>query len=201
MDYSKRVQNKMKNKNIVEEIRKFVEEECKKPTNFFGISAYENHIVFVVKYAKKLAEELNADLEVVELSAWLHDIASIMGDYENHHITGCKIAENKLLELNYPLEKIELIKKCILNHRGSVRKNKESIEEQIIADADAMSHFEDISGLFNLALVIRKLKIKEANNFVKNKLQRSWDKLSLEKSKKLIKPKYDAVMTLFENEY
>jgi uncharacterized protein len=55
------------------------------------------------------------------------------------------IAEKKLIELNYPTEKIELIKKCILHHRGSKKFTRENIEEQIIAEADVMSAFDNLS--------------------------------------------------------
>ena len=53
----------------------------------------------------------------------------------NH--TGAKVAEEKLKELGYPIEKIELVRKCILNHRGSQQNFRDSIEEQILAEADA----------------------------------------------------------------
>lgn len=181
---------------IVEQVRMFVEEECKKPTSKYGYEPYFWHFVPMHKYAKKLAEELGADVEVVELAAWLYDIGSIMKDRENHHITGAKIAEEKLKGFGYPNEKIELIKKCILNHRGSVNNKKESVEEKIIADADAMSHFDAIPGLFGAAYINEKKNRIEAKESVKNKLIRSWNKLSFEKSKELIKPKYEAAMLL-----
>ncbi|MFH1801755.1 MAG: HD domain-containing protein [archaeon] len=182
--------------NITEEIRKFVEEECKKPTSKYGYPPYSDHFIPMVNYAKKLAEKLNADVEIVELAGWLHDISSIICGRENHHITGAEIAEKKLKELNYPEEKIKKVKKCILNHRGSVNNFKKSIEEQIIADADAMSAYDDISCLFGAAFVCEDKSRITAKNSVKQKLINSWNKLSLEESKKLIKPKYEAVMLL-----
>ena len=182
---------------ITEEIRKFVEEECKKETNFFGISAYKYHFVSMVKYAKKLAGETGADIEIVELAGWLHDIASILGDYENHHISGADYAEKLLMEYGYPKEKIDRIKHCIIAHRGSKDIPRETIEAECIADADAMSHFDNISSLFNLALVTRKLETEEAKKFVKEKLKRSWNKLT-SRAKAIIKPKYDSAMILFE---
>jgi uncharacterized protein len=107
-----------------------VEEECKKPTSKYGYEPYPCHFVPMVKYAKKLAKRLKADEEVVEIAAWLHDVGSIIYGRDNHHITGAKIAEEKLKELGYPPEKkIELVKKCILNHRGSKQNKRETIEE------------------------------------------------------------------------
>ena len=182
--------------NLVEEIRNFVEAECRKPSSNYGYEPYEFHFIPVYKYAKQLAEELGADVEVVEIAAWLHDIGSIIGGRKEHHLLGAEIAEKKLTEMNYPKEKIELIKKCILNHRGSLNNKKESKEEQIIADADSMSHFDNISGIFKAAFIFENHNQTSAKKEVKDKLIRSWNKLSLKRSKELIKPKYDAAMLL-----
>lgn len=183
--------------NIAEEVRKYVKEECKKDTNFFGISAYNHHFVSTVKYAKILARKTGANQEIVEIAAWLHDVASILGNYENHHIAGAECAEKILKKYNYPKEKIEQIKHCIKAHRGSKDIPRETIEAECIADADAMSHFDNISSLFNLALVVRKLGTDEAKKFIKEKLERSWIKLT-PKAKAIIKPKYNSAMILLK---
>jgi uncharacterized protein len=181
--------------NIVEEIRIFVEDESKKPTSKYGYEPYLFHFIPVHNYAKQLAEKLNADIEIVELAAWLHDIGSIIYGRENHHITGAEISEKKLRELNYPEEKIELVKKCILNHRGSVKNSRGSIEEQIIADADVMSHFDNLAGIFMAAFLFENQNQGEAKESTKNKLINSWNKLS-PNSKEIIKSKYEAAMLL-----
>jgi len=184
---------------VVERIRQFVEEECKKPTSKYGYEPYPDHFIPVVKYSKFLAKKLNADVEIVELVAWLHDIGSIIYGRENHHITSSEIAEKKLIEFNYSQEKIKLVKKCILHHRGSVNLDKESIEEQIIADADAMSAFDCIWGLFQAAFIFEKKSRIEAKNSVKQKLINSWNKISPQ-TREIIKPKYEAAMLLLADE-
>ena len=186
----------MINEELIEQVRKFVEEECGKPTSKYGYEPFIFHFVPMHNYAKKLAEDLNADVEVVEIAAWLHDIGSIIAGRENHHISGAEIAEKKLIELNYPKEKIILIKKCILNHRGSVNLQKESIEEQIIADADAMSAFDNIGGIFKAALNFEGHNQSSATNSVKTKLINSFNKIS-PRAKEIIKPRYEAVLLLF----
>ena len=183
-----------KEKNIVDEVRKFVEEECKK--NNLGEEILINHIILVVEYAKELSEKLNADVEIVEISAWLHDIGSIICGRENHHLTGAEIAEKKLKELNYPDEKIEKVKKCILNHRGSIGNNLESVEEQILVEADCLPCFDHLEGQF--LWVIERDGIKnqqEIRKIIRQKFINKYNQISLE-GKKLIKPKYDAVMLL-----
>ncbi len=189
-----------KRKDIIEKARQFVKEECKKPSSIYGYEPYPCHFIPVHNYAKKLAEELNANVEVVEIAAWLHDIGSVIKGRKDHHITGAEIAEKKLRKWGYDKNKIKLVKKCILNHRGSVKVDDErkSIEEQIIAEADAMNHFDRISGLFMAAFISENKNAEQGRISVKNKIINSWNKLSLKKSKSLIKEKYEAAMLLLE---
>jgi len=184
------------NKKIVEQVRKFVEDECKKPTSKYGYEPYEFHFVPVVNYAVSLAKKLNADIEIVELSAWLHDIGSIFYGRESHHITSAEITEKKLRELDYPEIKIEKVKQCILSHRSSNSVNGISLEAQIISDADALSNFDNISGIFKAAFIYENLTQGEAMISVREKLKRKWSKLYLQESKELIKPKYKAAILL-----
>lgn len=181
---------------IIEEVRRFVKEESKKPENWWGEEFYSLHLVSVHKYAKKLAEKLNADLEIVELAAWLHDIGSIIKGRENHHITGAEIAEKKLGDLGYEKEKIDKVKHCILAHRGSREIDAETIEAKIIKDADSLSTFGHIQGPFLAAFVYEKRSQVDARNSVRQKFRNSWNKLYFNESKELIKPRYDAAMLL-----
>ena len=190
----------MEEKNIVEEVRRFVEEECNKPSANYPL-AYKFHFVQMHKIAKELAERLKADVEVVEVAAWLHDIGSILFGRANHHVTGAEIAEKKLRELNYSEEKISLVKKCILNHRGSqeLTNKRDFLEAKIIAEADVLEAFSNIGKQFLATLVYENKSLEDSIESIKKKLRNKWNQLELEESKELIKPKYDAAMLLLSD--
>jgi uncharacterized protein len=181
---------------IIEEIKRYVEEECKKSTSKYGYEIFICHFIPVVEYSRDLAKNFsNVDFEVLEIASWLHDIGSVILGRENHHITGAEIAGNKLRELGYPEEKINKVKLCILSHRGSKDIARASIEEQILADADALSAFDNISGLFKAAIFHEGFNQVDARVEVRRKLINSWHKLSpLAKNK--IEHKYLAAMIL-----
>lgn len=109
--------------DIIEYLKKEVYIRANKESNKFGIGVYY-HIEAVVKNAITLSDKYGADKEVTIIAAWLHDIASITDYalYEEHHKYGAIIAEELLKKYDY--DKIELVKKCIINHRGSVVKEK-----------------------------------------------------------------------------
>ena len=184
--------------NFVKEIKNFVEVECKKSSSKYGYEPFVFHFVPTVECAKKLADELGGDKEIVTIAAWLHDIGSIIYGRQDHNITGAKIAEKKLKELGYPAKKIIKVQKCILNHRGSLQNRRESIEEKIVAEADVMSNFDNITGIFRAALVYENLNQIEARDSVIKKLENKWKQLHFAKSKKIVKPKYEAAMLLLK---
>lgn len=157
--------------DIINYLEKEIKLRCESENNFFGEGIFY-HIKAVVENAAYLADKYGADKEIAVIAAWLHDIASITDYslYEEHHIHGAEMAEEILNGFDYDKDKIQLVKKCILNHRGSKPAEKQSAEEVCIADADAISHFDSVPSLFYLAYVKRGLGIREGIDFVKNKL-------------------------------
>lgn len=188
----------MKGEEVVRKIKEFVKEQCYKPEAKYGSEIFENHLVPMRNYAVDLAEDLGADKEIVEISAWLHDIGSVMIGRKDHHITGSKIAEEELIKLDYPKEKIEQVKHCILSHRGSQNNFPETVEARIISDADALSNFENLPGIFKAAYVYENQTQLEARKSTMKKLEKKWNKLTLPRSKTIIKPKYEAAKLLLE---
>lgn len=66
--------------------------------------------------------------------------------------------------------KTALLQKCILNHRGSVKLERNSIEELCVADADAVSHFDSVPSLLYLAYVEKGMDIEHGSSFVRKSL-------------------------------
>ena len=59
-----------------------------------------------------------------------------------------------------------------------------------------MSNFDNLSGIFKAAFVYENKSQDEARDSVRQKLERKWKQLHFEKSKSIIKPKFEAVMLL-----
>ena len=184
--------------NIIDQMTKEVKRRCYACENIYGSGIWTHHIIPVVKNAKKLAQYYGADVEIVTLAAILHDVAAITNvEYvKQHHIIGAEIAEELLSSLKYPREKIEHIKLCILNHRGSEIAKKQSIEEICVADADSLAHFDNIPSLFSLVYKEKHMPIDEGAKFIREKLERSFSKLS-DETKILYQQKYKNVMSIF----
>ena len=130
--------------------------------------------------------------------ALLHDYAIVLNYKfsEEHHIHGARLVGEILSDLNYPKEKINHIKECILNHRGSSReRNHKSLESKILTSTDAMSHLSELADIFYLGYGVHKFKTKEGAIWIKNKLQRSWNKI-IPEGKEIVKEEYEMAMKI-----
>ena len=176
---------------MTEEIERIVEDACKSDSNAFGYGIWSHHIVYVVKYAKQLAEKLSADSEIVEIAALLHDYAGIkdITMAEEHHIHGAVEAERILTKFNYPQDKIKIVKDCIITHRGSVPMKRLTQEAECIASADSMAHIYQVPSLLHLAYVNHQMGIDEGKEWVLNKIERSMNKLCPE-AKDMVREHY-----------
>jgi HD superfamily phosphodiesterase len=162
----------LNSEELIQCISNIVEEQSKKDTNVYGHGAWTYHITTVVKYAKLLAEILGADKEIVEISALLHDYASIKDEsmLDEHHIYGAIEAEKILKGFNYPEERISRIKDCIIQHTGSEHLERTTKEAVCIASADGMAHIDQVTSLLHLVYYKRKMDVNEGANWVSQKI-------------------------------
>lgn len=161
---------------------------------------YKYHTLAVVKYSKKLAKIYKADDEVIEIAAILHDIGRV--DIKNddvHHVLGAQEAEKILKDLQYSEELIEKVKHCIESHSINKGPDPETMEAKIIANADAMTHF-DMLTVFYFWQSKRNIEFDEITNWIENKLENDWNKkLTFPEAKKMVEDKYKAIKLLLNS--
>lgn len=103
--------------------------------SFDGKSHGNRHLFRMVSIAKFLAEQLAADKNIVEASAWLHDFPLTAGDDYNY-VSNKQTAQSVLDDFSLTLEEKNLITECIATHEGTAEPI--SLEAKIIHDADVL---------------------------------------------------------------
>ena len=183
---------------MLEEIRKIAEKAHQKED-------FKYHIVPVVRNALTLAKRLDADLKVVEVAAYLHDIGKASMKREKfeaeneHHIIGAKETRKILTKFGCDKEFIKKVEHCVLAHRGRRDPNPETKEAEIIACADAMAHFDIFLYVFSFFLTTRN-SFEDAVKEIGEKMERNWNKkLTLPEAKEIAKPKYKAIKLLIKS--
>lgn len=119
-----------------------MEEIKKRAENFFGDvnPAHDwHHVNRVHELALRIAEEENAEKEIVEAAVFLHDIGRAKedsGEIDNHAEWGAEKSQNILEELDYSQEFIEEVQHCIRSHRYSKDPDPSTLEAKVLSDAD-----------------------------------------------------------------
>jgi|SRR5690554_4071162 len=134
------------------------------------------HIERVVKMAKRIAKEENADLFLVELAAWLHDL----GDYKlNDGMDKSEeMIEEFLSEIGVSFEIRSKIVEIVSQVSFSKGKIATSLEAKIVQDADRL----DAIGAIGLSRVFAyggkmKREIWNPENPKETSIQHFYDKL------------------------
>jgi uncharacterized protein len=176
--------------NLIEEQSKIFD----KTQNCQIGQTWKYHLLPVINNACMLADKYGANKDIVEVSAIFHDYADLLdfANRENHHILGAELAEGILIHDGFSQDFVDKVKLCIVNHRASIMNQKFSKEEICVADADAMSHLDSFVELICWR-AYRGDDIMTCNNFVKNKIKKSYAKMSKE-TQELVKDKYESIM-------
>lgn len=118
------------------------------------------HTLAVVKVAQWLSVQVEADPEIVECAAWLHDVRKYLKDAQGkdtHAQAASAVVEEILADTDFPQEKIAAVRHAIEHHVGlKLTKRLKPIETACLWDADKLSklgaaslvHFTSISGAF-----------------------------------------------------
>jgi uncharacterized protein len=133
------VENRMKiNNKIIEEIEKIAK------TYFVDASSCHDwtHVERVHNLAVKIGKKEGANMNIVKVSAYLHDIGRKEEMCEKgkicHAEVGSKLAEEILIKFNLDEDVVKNIKHCILTHRYRNNHKPETIEAKVLFDADKL---------------------------------------------------------------
>lgn len=99
------------------------------------------HVRRVVANARALADQLDADLNVVIPAAWLHDCVVVPKDSSQRPMASrlaAQEAEAFLLRSDYPRESIPAIGHAIEAHSFTAKITPETLEAKIVQDADRL---------------------------------------------------------------
>ncbi|MFH0779588.1 MAG: HD domain-containing protein [Parcubacteria group bacterium] len=101
-----------------------------------------DHTLRVCSLCEKIGRQENADLEILKMAAFLHDIAREK-EFESkgesdHAAIGAEMAEQILKDLGVEQTKINSIVHCIAAHRFRNNIAPESLEAKILFDSDKL---------------------------------------------------------------
>ncbi|MBX3049657.1 MAG: HD domain-containing protein [Anaerolineales bacterium] len=109
-----------------------------------------DHVLRVLNMAEKLAAAEGADVEIVRAAVLLHDASGAEtggeGRAEHQHLSA-EFARQVLEAEGWPAERIAAVQHCIRAHRFRGDEGPQSLEAQVVFDADKL----DVIGAFGVA--------------------------------------------------
>ncbi|MDD5527538.1 MAG: HD domain-containing protein [Patescibacteria group bacterium] len=175
----------------IEQIKKIVFDEANEYERKFHFQPVINNAVF-------LAKKMNANLEIVELAAILHDIGKFKFGPKDHASTGAIEARKILKDFSFEDKIIEEIVHCVEAHEVKGENKPKTIEAEIIANADAMAHF-DVMPYFFFHCGSNGKDFMEAYDWVIKKMDRDCnDKLTLKEAREVVADKLSSINLLLE---
>lgn len=179
------------NDKIIDELSTMVESVCRSKTNLFGYGIWTHHIVPMTKMARELAAEYGADVETVAVSALLRGLNDGKGN-KGDIPTGMPLAEDILAKHGYSSDVIEKVKRYADYRGAGAGANDQDREGICVADADAMSHIQEIGSLFYVVYKEMNLDIDEGIRWIQGKIARDWESMS-DLGRKKFRERYDQI--------
>jgi uncharacterized protein len=161
---------------IVDEMKEYVAGECKGDRNAFGPAFFDEHLSVVARYATELGQVLGADLEIVQLAAWMHDLSAVQDSaaLPKHATLSAEIARRILPERGYPSDRVERVAKCIASHSSPVQVGNGLIEEVCVSNADAMSQIVKPSYWHYYIFKVRQFGFAEGREWLRQRVASHW---------------------------
>lgn len=124
-----------------------IKREAEKLMPHYGTHGFE-HTLRVFNLCRNIGVTKGADLSVLMPAALLHDIMREGGDHER---ASSARARDILESLNYPVDKINTIANAISTHSFGGGRSPESLEAEILSDADKLDAIGAI-GIYRAAM-------------------------------------------------
>ena len=100
---------------------------------------WNHHIIPVMAYSREMAGRYGGDIDIIHLGALMHDMA-LIADSEPHDEIGATKTYEFLIVRWAPPETAKKVSDIVLKHRCKLYV-PETLEEKIVATADALAHF------------------------------------------------------------
>jgi uncharacterized protein len=167
------------------------------------------HVQSVVSMALWLARQTEADLEIVEAAAWLHDVRK--GE-PSHGAAGAREARKILEETDFPPAKIDAVTTAIGLHAGLYRPADsapiEPLEAAVLWDADKLTKIGVQALAYNLSMsYMRGLNLAQRRRnmmeFTHSVLGRTVTSMNTAPARRIAEQRYRtmlAVLTTWEQE-
>lgn len=153
-----------------------------------------DHILRVRERCIRLAERLNADLEVLIAAVYLHDLGRHYIPDKGHGTLSAEKAQPVLERINFPKDKKEQVLHAIRVHDVTwAPEDRTTIESQILYDADKI----DTLGVVGILRYILHYYGRKPIDFILEDIDMRWNGLTLPETREIALKDYEYIKDYF----
>jgi putative nucleotidyltransferase with HDIG domain len=162
---------------------------------------YPNHVLVVTANAKVLAKRFDANVELSQVAALLHDVADFKMKRRNpeHETESLKVARQLMGEFGYTGQEVSLVvEDAIRLHSCHGSERPQSKEGLVLATADSLAHLQTDFYVFATWGPGKERTLEETKTWVLQKIERDLsNKISFDEVREEARPDYELVKALF----
>jgi putative nucleotidyltransferase with HDIG domain len=155
---------------------------------------WDYHVMAVAEASRKMAVKYGGDKDIVYIGALMHDIGFVYSK-QKHDVVGAVKAYNMLVKKRFSKKIARAVSNIAFCHRCK-KEFPTTIEEKIVASADAIAHFSPAYYLGLAVIANEDYKDLTKNNF-KKLIQDYNNKIFFESEKKKFKRVVKAFKKVF----
>jgi uncharacterized protein len=176
----------------------FARQACRGERNVLGAAFFEEHLSVVAGISERLAEALGADLEVVRVAAYLHDISAVsdITTLPDHARLSAELARAWVTARGGTAVLAEAVSRCVAAHSQPLIKG--TAEEICLSNADALAQIARPAYWLWFAFSVRKLGFAEGRAWLRGLNEKNWRALA-PVARTLGQTEYDRAMSLLAN--
>jgi len=149
------------------------------------------HTGRVLRNALRISQKQGGDREIIVASVLLHDIGYARNE-EHHETESARMAGPLLKKAGFPKTKIPAVLSCIRKHRFSKGHKAETMEEQILQDADKL----DAMGAIGVARCFlwtgeRRMRMEIGVEHFHDKLLKLGSLMNTKQGRRMAKSRHD----------
>ena len=162
---------------------------------------YPNHVVVVARSAKRIAEQKDANVELSQVAALLHDVADVRMARMNpeHGEESLRIARQVMEENDYTADEIVLVvDDAIRYHSCHGDERPKSVEGLVLATADSLAHLQTDFYVYATWAKGKRETLESIKEWALKKIERDLhNKISFEDIREEARPDYEIIKELF----
>jgi putative nucleotidyltransferase with HDIG domain len=184
---------------LIDPVREFARTAYRDHPGAYGSTFFDHHVATVVRCSRRLACQLEADPELAEAAAYLHDISVAFrpDDIQDHARLSAQLAQRELMKWGWDADAAGRVAEAIAVHSNPLPLGAASPEAVCLSNADCAARILEPAYWLYYAYVVRGMPFDDGRRWLNSLIHRQWEIL-IEPARNLARESYETCVRIFD---